>query len=129
MQTSIEENKSIQKIDESNESLSTIFIPACEMSDPTSDSSEVNNSTSLPKNPYKRGLTPSVFRSITREQSKINLSKIIENIRKGYEYRWITKLRDSSSFYYFYSSINKFNPNDENYSIYVEESNNCQWTF
>ena len=92
------------------------------MSDPTLDSFEGNNSASLFNDSYKRGPTPSVFRNITKEQWKINLLKIIDNIRKGYEYKWITKLIGSRPSYYFYSMWNKTNFSAENYTIWVYES-------
>ena len=99
------------------------------MSDLTSYSSEGNNSASLAKDSYKCGPTPSVFWQISKEQWKINLFKVIENIRKGYEYLWITKLYFSDGHdYYFYSSKNKFNPNNENYAICFE-SYYRRWVF
>ena len=99
------------------------------MSDPTSNSSEGNNSASLSKNSYKRGPTPSVFRNITEKQWKKNLLEIIDNIEKGYEYQWKTKLTYSgSNEYYFYSSRYKISPNDRNYTICFDESDGS-WTF
>ena len=98
------------------------------MSELTLNSSEGNNSASLSKNSYKHGPTPSVFSNITEEQWKKNLLEIIDNIRKGYEYLWKTELIDDSYEYYFYSSIYKFNPNNENYTVKVNEYDRT-WTF
>ena len=69
------------------------LITPSEISDLSSNQSyEIDSSSNLSESAYRPGPIPSVFNSMTEEQRKLELLKIIEYINRGDEFLW--KIKD-----------------------------------